>query len=142
MTEQNQNPGRKRRKVENEGDGNRFFDTFRFTPYTTDLDFFRDPNIYEAEQVARSTQDIHDPRDKREPRGASRPDPEIRDEIHELLGWQKQIDARDIRVEVRTGIVNLSGTVNSSYEQQTAEDLVRNVLGVLGVENHLRKKRP
>jgi hypothetical protein len=56
MAEGRQSSGRKWRRIENDGDGNTYFDNFRFTPFTTDLKFFRDPKIYETD-VPRTTQD-------------------------------------------------------------------------------------
>ena len=145
MTEQNQNPGRKWRQVENEGDGNRFFDTFRFTPYTTDLAYFRDSNIYETKDVARSTQKNSgqaEPHDVQKPRGASRSDDQILEEIQKLLNWHEQIDAKNVQVSVRDGIVNLSGTVDGPNEYRAAEGLVKNVFGVVDVQNQLRIGSP
>jgi hypothetical protein len=60
MADQSQNPGRKGRLYENEGDGDRFFDAFRYTPYSSDQDFFRDPIIYEANELSRSVRNAVD----------------------------------------------------------------------------------
>ncbi len=49
MAEGSQSPRHKWRRIENDGDGNTYFDNFRFTPFTTDLEFFRDANIYETD---------------------------------------------------------------------------------------------
>jgi hypothetical protein len=56
MADENQNPGRKWRQMENDGDGDKFFNNYRYTPYTTDLEFFKDPVIHETD-VVKSTQD-------------------------------------------------------------------------------------
>ena len=144
MTDSNQNPGRKWRHLENDGDGNQYFGTYRYTPFTTDTEFFRDPNIYEADEVSRTTQDEPgsldsdlDPR----PRGDRRTDDEIKDEIWRLLVQHSQVDASDIQVDVQDGVVRLSGKVESWLEKQTAESVVRNVLGVLEVDNQLKADR-
>src|SRR5512145_2264335 len=87
MAENNQNPGHKWRKVENDGDGDRYFDSYRFSPFTTDLEFFRDLKIHETE-VTRATQqgDLeNDSYPGAGPRGVHRTDEMIKDEIDELL---------------------------------------------------------
>jgi hypothetical protein len=144
LTDSNQNPGRKWRHLENDGDGDQYFGAYRFTPFTTDTEFFRDPNIYEADEVSRTTQDEPggpdtdvDPR----PRGERRTDEEIRDEIQGLLVQHSQVDASDIQVSVQDGVVTLSGNVESWLEKQIAESVVRNVLGVLEVNNQLNANR-
>ncbi len=139
MTEENQNPGRKWRKVENNGDGDGYFDSYRYTPYTTDVEFYREPNIYETE-VARTTQQGGEQphssmADK--PRGLRRTDEEIRKEIEVLLSGTGQVNASAIQVDVRGGVATLSGNASSPQEMQTAEGIVRNVLGVLEVKNQL-----
>lgn len=138
MAEQGQNPGRKWRHIENEGDGNRFFDTFRFTPYTTDLEFYRDPNVYEADEVARSTQEEPGSNSSAGPRGSRRSDESIKEEIRELLSWHGQLNAAGIQVEVNDGIVTLSGTVSSPDEKRMAEKIIENVLAVQAVKNDLK----
>ena len=70
MVDQGQSPGRKGRLYENEGDGDRFFDAFRYTPYSTDQDFFRDPTIYEANELDRS---VRNDEDKGESQGDHKP---------------------------------------------------------------------
>jgi hypothetical protein len=139
MTDENQNPGRKWRKLENEGDGDKYFDSYRYTPYTTDLEFYRDPNIYETE-IARTTEtgDV-EPRspDRDKPRGLRRTDREIKEEIDALLNELGQVNPRDVQVDVRDGIVTLSGNVSSTAEMRAAEGIARNVLGVLALENQL-----
>jgi hypothetical protein len=142
MTEENQNPGRKWRNVENDGDGDRYFDSYRFTPYTTDLEFYRDPNIYETE-VARTTQQGEvqpDSPDADKPRGLRRTDAEIKAEIETLLKQLGQVDAGDLQVDVSNGLVTLSGNVGSVAEMRAAEGIARNVLGVLRLKNQLNIK--
>ncbi len=139
MADENQNPGHKWRKVENDGDGDKYFDSYRFTPYTTDLEFYRDPNIYETE-VARTTQagkvEPGSP-DQDKPRGLRRTDTEIKEEIDRLLNEVGQINPRDVQVAVKNGIVTLSGNVHSPAEMQMAAGIPENVLGVLQVNNQM-----
>lgn len=139
MADENQNPGRKWRELENDGDGDKHFDSYRYTPFTTDLEFFRDPNIYETE-VARTTQqgEIESGTlDQDKPRGARRSDEQIKSEIETLLREHGQVDARDIQVDVQGGVVNLSGEVSSPVEIRAAVGIAENVLAVLEVKNQL-----
>ena len=139
MADENQNPGRKWRELENNGDGDRHFDSYRYTPYTTDLDFFRDPNIYETE-VARTTQQGEieaGTLDQDKPRGARRSDEQIKSEIETLLREHGPVDPRDIQVDVQGGVVNLSGEVSSPVEMRAAVGIAENVLGVLEVKNQM-----
>ena len=139
MSDENQNPGHTRRKVENDGDGDKYFDSYRYTPYTTDLGFYRDPDIHESE-VNRTTQEGEvDPRslDRDKPRGLRRSDEQIMDEIESLLDQQGQVDASAIQVDVKDGIVTLSGNVGSSLEMRRVEGIVQNVLGVSDINNEL-----
>ncbi len=140
MADQNQNPGRKWRDVEQDGDGDKYFDHFRFTPHTTDMEFFRDPNIYETE-VIRSTQEIapgQNPESERGPRGFRRPDERIIEEIIDLMASQGQFDASDIQVHAKDGIVTLLGRVDNQDAKHMAAKYVENVLGVMGVNNDLK----
>lgn len=139
MADENQNPGRKWRELENDGDGDKHFDSYRYTPFTTDLDFFRDPNIYETE-VARTTQQGEigsGTLDQDKPRGARRSDEQIKSEIETLLREHGQVDPRDIWVDVQGGVVNLSGEVGSTVEMRAAVGIAENVLAVLEVKNQL-----
>jgi hypothetical protein len=143
MAEENQNPGRKWRKVENDGDGNRYFDSYRFTPYTTDLEFYRDPNIYETEVTETAQEgdvEPHSPNSDK-PRGLRRTDDEIKEEIDTLLSGQRQVDTSDIQVDVKDGIVTLSGNTNSPVEIEKAAGIAGNVLGVLDVTNQLNIRK-
>ena len=140
MAESSQNPGRKWRQLENNGDGDKYFNNYRYTPFTTDTEFFRDPHIYEADEVPRVTQNErererieNDPR----PRGDRRPDERILEEIRQLVDGHPQLDAHQIQVDVQAGVVTLSGNVTSRQEKQIAGGIVGNVLGVLQVNNRL-----
>lgn len=139
MADENQNPGRKWRELENDGDGDKHFDSYRYTPFTTDLEFFRDPNIYETE-VARTTQqgEIESGTlDQDKPRGARRSDEQIKSDIETLLREHGQVDARGILVDVQGGVVTLSGEVSSPMEVRAAAGIANNVFGILEVKNQL-----
>ena len=139
MADEYQNPGRKWREVENEGDGDKHFDSYRYTPFTTDLEFFRDPNIYETE-VARTTQEgqlMPGSFDSDKPRGALRSDGQIKSEIETLLREHEQVDAGDVHVDVRDGVVTLTGNVSGPSEIRAAAGIAENVFGILAVKNQL-----
>ncbi len=56
-----------------------------------------------------------------------------------LLG-QKNLDALDINVSTRNGVVQLSGFAGSSAQISQAVEVARNVRGVREVKNDLRLK--
>ena len=71
------------------------------------------------------------------PRGYSRSDDRIREDINDRLTWHDQIDASDIQVDVNDGLVSLTGSVNSRWEKRMAENIADNVSGVQDVDNKL-----
>ena len=77
----------------------------------------------------------------RGPRGYTRSDDRIREDINDRLTDHHAIDASDIEVEVNGGEVALSGKVDSRYEKRLAEDIVESVSGVNHVENRIRVNR-
>ena len=139
MADENQNPGRKWRELEKEGDGDKHFESYRYTPFTTDMEFFRDPNIYQTE-VARTTQEGKlEPGslDRDKPRGAQSSDGQIKSEIETLLRERGLVDARDIHVDVRDGVVTLSGSVSDTADLRAAAGIAENVFGIQEVKNQL-----
>jgi len=72
------------------------------------------------------------------PRGYSRSDERIREDVNDRLTDDWQIDASEIEVVVSIGEVTLNGTVISREEKRRAEDLAENVSGVRHVQNNLR----
>ncbi len=74
----------------------------------------------------------------RGPKGYTRNDETIREDISERLMEHGQIDASEIEVEVREGVVLLRGYVNSRYAKRAAEDIAESVPGVKDVQNQLR----
>lgn len=56
-----------------------------------------------------------------------------------LLALQKapMVDAEDVNVEVKDGVVFLEGFARSQDGKEAAEKVVLNLMGVLSVENHL-----
>lgn len=72
------------------------------------------------------------------PKGYKRADEKIHDEVCELLMNHYDIDASQIEVEVKGGVVNLGGAVESRRIKRMAEDVVFDLSGVVDVRNNLR----
>jgi hypothetical protein len=75
------------------------------------------------------------------PKGYSRSDDRIEEEINETLARDPEIDASEIEVKVENGVVTLTGTIDEREQKREVEDLVENVFGVKEVENRLRVSR-
>ncbi len=80
-------------------------------------------------------------RRKRGPRGYTRSDDRIKEDVSDRLseGW---LDASDIEVQVAAGEVTLNGHVDSRSAKRRAEDLTDSVSGVRHVQNNLRVRDP
>jgi hypothetical protein len=74
----------------------------------------------------------------RGPKGYSRSDDRIREDVNDHLTDDWRVDASNIEVKVSSGEVTLSGTVNSRDEKRRAEDIAENISGVKHVQNNLR----
>ncbi|AJE49049.1 BON domain-containing protein [Celeribacter indicus] len=77
----------------------------------------------------------------RGPRGYSRSDDRILEDIHDQLTADPIVDALDIVVSVTDREVTLDGEVGSRREKRRAEDCAEDVLGVEHVQNNLRVRR-
>ncbi len=76
----------------------------------------------------------------RGPKGYSRSDDRIRDDVSDLLTDNARLDASDIEVNVAAAEVTLTGTVYRREDKRLAEDLADSVSGVKHVQNNLRLK--
>lgn len=74
----------------------------------------------------------------RGPRGYTRSDERIREDVSDRLSDNPILDASDIEVNVAAGEVTLGGSVDSRYSKRLAEDLADEVSGVKHVQNNLR----
>lgn len=74
----------------------------------------------------------------RGPRGYTRSDDRISEDVHDRLTDDWMLDASDIEVTVSGGEVTLSGTVDNRQNKRRAEDIVDNISGVSHVQNNLR----
>jgi osmotically-inducible protein OsmY len=72
------------------------------------------------------------------PKGYTRSDERIKEDINDRLSDDVFIDASEIEVAVNQGDVTLTGTVNDRDEKRRAEDIAEQVLGVKNVENRIR----
>jgi len=71
-----------------------------------------------------------------------RNDSEIKKDVEDELRWDPDIDATDIAVAVKKGVVTLAGYVRSYVQKLTAERDVKRVAGVVGVANDLEVRLP
>jgi osmotically-inducible protein OsmY len=71
-----------------------------------------------------------------------RSDSEIERDVKEELQWDPDLDATDIAVSVKQGVVALAGFVKSFSDKYEAETAVKRVAGVVGVANDLEVRMP
>jgi len=75
------------------------------------------------------------------PKGYTRSDERIREDVCDRLSDDDEIDAREITVTVKGAEVVLEGTVNDRRSKHRAEDVAESVSGVKEVTNHLRARK-
>lgn len=75
------------------------------------------------------------------PKGYTRSDTRIEEDVNDCLTEDPNIDASMIEVSVKGGEVTLSGTVARREDKRHAEDAIERVSGVIHVQNNLRVKR-
>jgi osmotically-inducible protein OsmY len=71
-----------------------------------------------------------------------RTDAEIERDVKEELRWDPDLDATDIAVSVRNGVVTLTGFVKSFTDKLEAEAAAKRVAGVVAVANDIQVKMP
>lgn len=74
----------------------------------------------------------------RGPKGYSRSDDRILQDVSDTLADDSMLDAREISVNVSAGEVTLDGAVDSRFAKRRAEDCADRVSGVTHVQNNLR----
>jgi osmotically-inducible protein OsmY len=72
------------------------------------------------------------------PRGFTRSDDRIKEDICERLTDNPEIDATDIEIRVQNGEVTLTGTVDERWTKRMAEDIAESVSGVKQIQNQIR----
>jgi hypothetical protein len=75
------------------------------------------------------------------PKGYKRSDERIREDVSEALYRHPEVDASNIEVRVKDGVVTLSGTVSNRWMKRQAEDAVEYVPGVQDVRVDLTVPR-
>jgi osmotically-inducible protein OsmY len=75
-------------------------------------------------------------------RHVARSDAEIADDVRNRLVWDNWVDANRINVQVRNGVVTLSGEVDSIVEKRAAGDDAWDTPGVKDVINDLTIRQP
>lgn len=71
-----------------------------------------------------------------------RTDSQIKTDVEAELKWDPDIDATDIAVAVKSGVVTLTGFVRSYAQKYQAERTVKRVAGVVGVANDIEVRLP
>src|SRR5882757_7849922 len=71
-----------------------------------------------------------------------RSDSEIERDVKEELQWDPDLDASDIAVSVKKGVVTLAGFVKSYTDKYEAEAAAKRVAGVSAVANDLEVRMP
>ena len=69
-------------------------------------------------------------------------DMEIERDVKDELYWNPDLDATDIAVSVKKGVVTLSGFVRSYTDKYEAETAAKRVAGVVGVANDIEVRLP
>lgn len=77
----------------------------------------------------------------RGPMGHRRPDPMILDDLGEALIASEDIDSSEVEIEVRDGVVLLTGTVRDRRDKWRIEDMAEQIRGVREVTNRIRLAR-
>jgi osmotically-inducible protein OsmY len=69
-------------------------------------------------------------------------DAELKRDVEDELKWEPSIDATEIGVAVKDGVVTLSGYVDSYFEKWTAERVAQRVAGVTAVVQNIEVRLP
>jgi osmotically-inducible protein OsmY len=69
-------------------------------------------------------------------------DHEIELDVKDELQWDPNLDATDIAVSVKKGVVTLAGFVKTYADKYEAESAAKRVAGVLGVANDIEVRMP
>jgi osmotically-inducible protein OsmY len=69
-------------------------------------------------------------------------DSEVECDVRDELQWHPDLDAKDIAVSVKNGVVTLAGFTRSYTDRLEAEAAAKRVSGVLGVANDIEVRLP
>jgi len=67
-------------------------------------------------------------------------DTDIANEVLNAWKWRWEVPEGKIKVKVEHGWVTLEGDLEWNYQRETAKDAIRNLSGVLGVNNNIKIK--
>jgi osmotically-inducible protein OsmY len=81
-------------------------------------------------------------RGRLKPEAIMRSDSEIERDVRDELQWDPDLDATDIAVSVKDGVVTLAGYVKSYTDKYEAEAAAKRVVGVTAVANDLEVRLP
>lgn len=76
----------------------------------------------------------------RGPKNYTRSDERIQEDLCERLTHDERIDARSIEIQVRDGVVVLTGSVEQRWMKYAAEDIAEHIGGVKDIQNQLAVK--
>ncbi|MEW6253166.1 MAG: BON domain-containing protein, partial [Planctomycetota bacterium] len=76
------------------------------------------------------------------PKGYTRSDERIREDLCDRLMADDCIDASEIELAVKSGEVTLKGTVTDRWQKYLAEEVAERTMGVRDVINEIRVRRP
>lgn len=71
---------------------------------------------------------------------AKKDDNEIANEILNAYKWNWKVPNDKVKVKVEKGWVSLGGELHWNYQKEAAKDAVKNLLGVMGVNNNITIK--
>src|SRR5438477_12892479 len=71
-----------------------------------------------------------------------RSDSDIKRDVEDELRWDPDLDATDIAVTVKSGVVALAGFTRSYSDKLEAEAAAKRVAGVVGVANDIEVRLP
>jgi hypothetical protein len=78
----------------------------------------------------------------RGPKGYTRTDDRIKEDVCDRLSWNDEVDATEITVRVQDGEVTLEGRVETRHMKRLAGDIAEEVSGVKDVHNTIRVTKP
>jgi len=65
---------------------------------------------------------------------------ELQKDVQDAIKWEPLLNAAEIGVTVKDGIVTLTGTVDDYFKKTEAEDAAKNVAGVKAVVEEIEVK--
>lgn len=71
------------------------------------------------------------------PRNYQRSDERILEDIYDRISGAWSLDASEVEIEVRNGVVQMSGRVADRSVRHRLEDIAEGILGVMSIENRI-----